>query len=114
MEINMKSKNVLWLSILAIAGMFAGCSKDPLSNLTTEESRIYITDHDSTKDFKSFHTFSISDSVAVLNNGQASKQLNEADQAFVNAVRTEMQANGFTEVSKGANPDLGINVTRIY
>lgn len=110
----MKSKNVLWLSVLVTAGMFASCSKDPLSNLTSEESRIYITDHDSTKNFKNFGTFSISDSVAVLNDNQASKQLNQNDQAFINAVSKEMQNAGYTLVSKGASPDLAINLTRIY
>jgi hypothetical protein len=39
----MKSKNVLWVSVLALAAMFTSCSKDPLANLTDEESRIYIT-----------------------------------------------------------------------
>lgn len=110
----MKSKNVLWMSILVAGAAFTGCSKDPLASLTAEESRIYITDHDSTKNFKNFNTFSISDSVAVLNNGQASKQLNETDQAFIDAVKAEMQNSGYTLVSKGANPDLGINITRIY
>lgn len=110
----MKRINVLWVSILALGTMFTSCSKDPVANLTTEESRIYITDHDSTKNFKSFHTFSISDSVAVINDGQASKQLNETDQAFINAVESEMQASGYTLVSKSATPDLGINITRIY
>ena len=110
----MKRISVLWVSILALGTMFTSCSKDPLANLTTEESRIYITDHDSTKNFKSFHTFSISDSVAVINDGQASKQLNETDQAFINAVKSEMQASGYTLVSKSATPDLGINITRIY
>jgi len=110
----MKSKNVMWLGILAMAVAFTSCSKDPLSNLTADESRIYITDHDSTKNFGNFHTFSISDSVAVLNNGEASKQLNESDLAFINAVKSEMQNAGYTLVSKGASPDLAVNVTRIY
>jgi len=110
----MKSKNLIWLFILAIAATFTSCSKDPLSDLTAEESRIYITDHDSTKDFKTFQTFSISDSVAVVNNGQVSKQLNETDLAFINAVKSELQNKGYTLVAKGANPDLGVNVTRIY
>lgn len=109
----MKSKNALWVSIAAMVAL-ASCSKDPLANLTAEESRIYITDHDSTKDFTNFKTFSISDSVAVVNNGQPSKQLNETDQAFIDAVKGEMQNNGYTLVNKGSSPDLGINVTRIY
>ena len=110
----MKSKNVLLVGILAIVVILSSCSKDPLANLTAEESRIYITDHDSTKDFKNFRTFSISDSVAVINNGQPSKQLTETDQAFIDAVKSEMQNDGYTLVNKGANPDLGINITRIY
>lgn len=109
----MKSKSGLWLGVFA-AVMLIGCSKDPLANLTSEESRIYITDHDTTANFSAFKTFSVSDSVAVNNNGQASKQLNDADQAFIDAVKTEMQANGFTLVNKTSDPDLGINVTRIY
>jgi len=110
----MKSRNLLGISILAMVVLFTSCAKDPLANLTTEESRIYITDHDSTKDFKNYHTFSIADSVAVLNNGQASKQQNATDLAFINAVQNEMQNAGYTLVSKGASPDLAINITRIY
>ena len=110
----MKRKNVLWMYVGLLGILFTSCSKDPLANLTPEESRIYITDHDSTQNFTNFHTFSISDSVAVLNNGQPSKQLNETDQAFINAVKTEMQNDGYTLVNKSANPDVGINITRIY
>lgn len=110
----MKSKNVLWVGILALAAMFTGCTKDPLGNLTAEESRIYITNHDSTVNFSGYKTFSISDSVAVINDGRASKEITATDQAFINAVKAEMQAKGFKLVSKSAKPDLGINVSRIY
>ena len=72
----MKSKNVLWVSLVAIATVFTSCAKDPLANLTSEESRIYITDHDSTANFSAFKTFSIADSVAVINDGQVIKATN--------------------------------------
>jgi len=110
----MKSKNVMWMSILALGAVFTGCTKDPVANLSPEESRIYITDYDSTANFSGYKTFSISDSVAVINEGQASKEITATDQAFINAVRQEMQAKGYTLVAKNANPDLGINVSRIY
>jgi len=110
----MKSKNVMWVMILALGALFTGCTKDPVANLTEEESRIYITDHDSTANFSGFRTFSISDSVAVINDGRASKEITPTDQAFINAVKSEMQAKGYTMVGKAANPDLGINVSRIY
>lgn len=34
----MKSKNVLFVGIIGVALAFTGCSKDPISNLTQEES----------------------------------------------------------------------------
>jgi hypothetical protein len=110
----MKRKSGLWLSIVALITVFSSCSKDPLSNLTAEESRIYITNQDSTANFSSFRTYSISDSVVVSNNGQVSRQLNSTDQAFIGAVKSEMQNRGYTLVSKSSNPDIGINVNRIY
>jgi hypothetical protein len=110
----MKSKNMSWITILAIGAILTGCTKDPVANLTEEESRIYITNHDSTANFSRYKTFSISDSVAVINDGRASKEITATDQAFINAVKAEMQAKGFTIVGKAANPDLGINVSRIY
>jgi hypothetical protein len=110
----MKSKNVLWVSMLALAAVFTGCSKDPLNNLTDEESRIYITDHDSTVNFASYNTYTIADSVAVINNGNATKESTATDVAFINAVKAQMQSAGFTLVSRSANPDLAVNVNRIY
>lgn len=97
----------------AIVLLAFGCKKNPLDRLTVEESRIYITDHDSTLNFSSFKTFSVSDSVARIENGDASMQLNETDVAFVNAVKQEMRSKGFTEVSKDVDPDLGLTVNRI-
>lgn len=93
--------------------LFIGCSKDPLNHLTAEESRIYITDHDSSANFSDFKTFSISDSVAVISNGKSSGELNAEDQAYIDAVKKYMQAAGYTLVSKDDNPDLGINVNHI-
>lgn len=110
----MKSKFGLWLSIVALVTTFASCSKDPLDNLTEEESRIYITNYDSTAVFLNYKTFSISDTVVVNNNRQVSKQSNTTDQAFISAVKSEMQARGYTLIGKNSNPDLGINVNRIY
>ena len=96
-----------------LVGTLLGCKKQPLDNLTDSESRIYITDHDSTINFSSFHTFSISDSVALIENGKGQHQLNDADAAYIQAVKNLMQAKGYAEVSKENNPDLGITINRI-
>jgi hypothetical protein len=110
----MKSKNVMWSCLVLLTPFFTSCSKDPLSNLSQEDSRIYITDYDSTASFSGFKTFSISDSVTVINNGQSSRQSTNTDQAFISAIRGQLVSRGYQYVDRSANPDLGINVTRIY
>jgi hypothetical protein len=93
--------------------IYTGCQKEPLDNLTTDESRIYITDHDSTVNFSNYKTYSISDSVAVIENGQATRQLDEPGAAYIQAVKKYMAAAGFTLVDKSQNPDVGVDVNHI-
>ncbi len=48
---------------LLIAGLgLMSCSKDPISDLSNEESLVYITNHDKSANFSQFKTFSIVDS----------------------------------------------------
>ena len=110
----MRKINLIVMGILVSATIYNGCTKDPLKSLTIDESRIYITNKDSLADFASYKTYNISDSVAVLDNGQVSKDLTSLDQAYIDAVNKYMQQNGYMLVAKDANPDLGINVNRIY
>ncbi len=100
-----------WLICLAV--LYIGCTKDPLNNLTADESRIYITDHDSSVKFTNYKTYSISDSVAIIENNKSVRQLNDVDQAYLNAVKKYMDAAGYQMVSKNDNPDLGVNVNHI-
>ncbi len=109
----MKSKYLLFGSVLSLGLAITGCSKEPIDNLTQEESRIYITNHDSSAKFSSYNTFSISDSVVSLNNGRSTKVLTAVDQNFINATRAQMVAAGYTEVNRQNKPDVGVNVTRI-
>lgn len=110
MQNNKKTVAVL---LLITAALF-GCTKEPLKNLTEEESRIYITNADTTVNFTAFKTYSISDSVVVLDNGQSYRDLAPSDQAYINAVNKYMQLKGYTNVSKQNNPDLAIGINRIY
>ena len=75
--------------------MFFGCTKEPLNNLTQEESRIYVTNSDSTINFGSYKTYSISDSVAVLIMADSYKELHGLDQAYIDAVNKYMQQRGY-------------------
>ena len=102
------------VSICLAALLATGCVKEPIKHMTTDESRIYITNHDSTVNFRSFATFSITDSVAVITNDRLErKALTDVDAAFINAVKQQMQQLNYQLVPKNQNPDLGINVSRI-
>lgn len=110
----MKNKHVLIAAFSVCAAMLFSCTKEPLNNLTQEESRIYVTNSDSTLNFASYKTYSISDSADVLDNGQTYKDLQPVDQAYMDAIKNYMNARGYTLVNKNSNPDLVLNVNRIY
>ena len=101
------------IGFTAVSVLYTSCTKDPVTNLNTEESRIYITDHDSSVNFSNYNTYSISDSVAVIQNGSSSRELDTVDQAYIDAVKKYMNMAGYTLVSKNQNPDLGVDVNHI-
>ena len=107
-------KKILFLSGLAgFVLFFIGCTKDPINNLTDEESRIYITNHDSSANFSNYKTYSISDSVAVIDNTNSQRELTDVDQAYIDAVKKYMQQRGYLLAVKNNNPDVGVDVSRI-
>ncbi|WP_212006244.1 DUF4136 domain-containing protein [Chitinophaga sp. HK235] len=113
----MKRTMYLLSAVAVVMAMlsFSSCRKDPLKDMTDEESRIYITNHDAKADFTSYSTFSIVDSVVVLsrNSDAAKKALTTYDKQLIASVTAAMKQRGYTLVDKSAKPDLGINLTRI-
>ena len=111
----MKQKLLVFGLAAATAVMFAACQKDPMKNLTASESRIYLTNRDSTVSFSEFKTFSVADSVGVIEDNQGiGKSNDDFDINVIAKVREHLESRGFTEVSRDDSPDLGITVTRIY
>jgi hypothetical protein len=100
--------------IAAVIFILGSCNKDAVSKLSADESRLYITNHDSTTDFSSFKTFSISDSVDVIsNNHLRGKTRTPFDSLLISSVAGIMTQRGYTQVTNDAKPDLGINVNNI-
>jgi hypothetical protein len=64
-----KGAAVAGLGLLVLV-LLNSCRKDPLNNLSSDESRIYITNYDTTASFSSYKTFSVDDSVTVILNNQ--------------------------------------------
>lgn len=110
-------RNTIGTALLFAAGIVAlsSCTKDPLNNLTEEESRIYITNRDSTANFSSYRTYSLADSVSLVDNGRfAGREATTWDVQLTTAIAGAMNARGYTRVARTANPELGINVSRVY
>jgi len=109
----MKRILLMFIGLTSFSIILNSCTKDPVGDLTAEESRIYITDHDSSVNFSNYSTYSISDSVAVIENGKSTRDLSEVDEAYIAAVKKYMDHAGFKRVSKSENPDLGVDVNHI-
>jgi hypothetical protein len=108
----MKRKLIGLASLCSV--LLLSCAKDPLNNMTQEESRIYITNYDTAARFSNYRTFTISDSVAVVQNNQlAGREMTAVDVQFVNAVVEALQQRGYTRVARNQSPDLGVAISRI-
>jgi hypothetical protein len=110
----MKRTGMILSAIAVSALLISSCRKEPLNDMTEEESRIYVTNYNDTADFTSYKTFSIVDSVAVISNRtDDKKELTEYDVKLLNSLKTSLQGRGYTLVDKAAKPDLAVNVSRI-
>jgi len=110
-------KRMIGLAMLALTSvaLLSSCTKDPMSNLSEEESRIYITNKNNSADFSTYKTYSIPDSVYVVSNNQfQGGQATTWDLQALAAVRNALESRGYVRVSRSQSPDLGINVSRLY
>jgi hypothetical protein len=110
----MKRVMLLMSAALGVVLSLSSCGKDPLKDMTEEESRIYVTNRADSVDFTSYKTFSIADSVAVATNSNTEERaLTDYDKKLIADVTQSLQARGYTQVPKAAKPDLAVNLTRI-
>jgi len=108
-------KTIFLISAGALLLATTACTKNAADRLSDDESRIYITNHDETAAFTSYSTFSIADSVALIDNNQFTKrERTPFDAQLIDAFVAQMQQKGYTRVAANANPDLGITVNRVY
>lgn len=106
-------ENIKILGLFALIGLFAACQNDPLSDLTVEDSQVFITNHDNSVNFKQFKTFSIVDSVLIVGNQGGGTSLSATDVQFLNTIIQQMKSLGYKYVSPKEKPDVGINVAQV-
>lgn len=106
-------KNIKILGLFALIGLFAACQNDPLSDLSVEDSQVFLTNRNQSVDFKQFKTFSIVDSVLIVGNQGTGTTLSNTDVQFLNIVIQQMKSFGYTYVRPNDKPDVGINVIQV-
>ena len=110
----MREIRVFCFTALGLLGLLS-CTKNVTDNLDPDEMPLYITKAESSIDFSNYGTYSLADSVAVINNDQLVQRVRtDYDAAFIDAIATQMQSRGFTRVPHGETPDIGITISRIY
>ncbi|HVU56755.1 MAG TPA: DUF4136 domain-containing protein [Puia sp.] len=110
-------KRIGWLTGVALLTIFAfgSCRKDPLNNLTNDESRIYISNYDTTANFASYKTFSVTDSVDVIQDNQLyGRELSSFDSTVIAVTKSILQQRGYQLVARESSPDLAVNISRVY
>jgi len=90
--------------------MIAGCYKDPNYDQLSSNFTV-VTNRDLNVQFSNFKTYYVSDTVAFTSSASRDSFLLGADaQAVISAVKTNMNARGYSFVPKSSHPDLGLNV----
>ncbi len=107
--------NKRWfLSFPVLCLLMISCTKEPLDHLTADESRIYVTNYDTTAQFGNYATFRPADSIAIITNNQLQgRERTAADAQLIDAVAATLQQRGYTRVAAGQGADLGVTLSAI-
>lgn len=98
---------------LAVLVIWQACAPNPLNDLSISDSQTFITNYDQSVSFNSYKTFSISDSVYVINNNQYYKANTPRDAQIVFQVTEQLKSRGFKYVKKSEKPDIAVDVARV-
>ena len=105
-------KRIVLLGI--VLASLISCRKTPdLSQLTNKF--VVTTARDPKANFGSYNTYHIADTVSYISNTPTADTIivGPAAVQLVNAVKTNMNARGYSFVARNANPDLGLRLLAI-
>ena len=104
-------KQFFFLTIFSFA--FFACRKLPDTGALSNSFAVQ-TSKDANANFSNYNTYSISDTINLRSTNPNDTVWDDADaQQLIDAVRSNLDARGYTEVDRGSVPDLGIGFTAI-
>lgn len=103
-------KYSIFVITLAAGALLAACSKDPISDLTYEDTHVFFTNHDKDVNFKQYKSFSIVDSVYIISNQGEGTSQSETDLTMISRIIQNMKQLGYEYVGPDDSPDVGITL----
>lgn len=98
---------------VTVAMIATACAPDPLNDLTVEETQVFITNYEPTTNFANYQTFSLADTVYVIQNQQTGVSTSTQDYVALDRITSTLTQRGYKRVTREAKPDLGVSVARI-
>jgi hypothetical protein len=99
--------------VLLLAAMSWSCAPDALQDLTPEDSQVFITNYQKSANFRNYQTFSLADSVYLLQNQRTGVSTLPLDFRILGRVADNLTKRGYKRILRSEKPDLGVNVIRI-
>jgi hypothetical protein len=102
------------LTFISICVVFFSCRPEPDDQDLVDEF-VVSTNYDQTADFSEYATYSIpTDTIGFVSNSSNDTIIVQTESSFprpvLQAIRSAMNARGYAEVDRTANPDLAVNV----
>lgn len=102
------------LMLLVLAGaLVSACSWGPGSMDETRDQILTVARKGETVDFSKFHSFAITDSLSVVEDGKKYRLNNDTTEKIIAQVVVNMNRCGYSQVNADENPDLLVDVSYI-
>ena len=103
------------MSIPLAAVILAGCQKMP-SVVDADGELLVSTSYDQEADFSKYTTFTVADSIFVLDSYMGDMVKNSCTDGLLDECKTMMESLGYTfvDIDNKADADLGIQLTYVY
>ncbi|MBC8155708.1 MAG: DUF4136 domain-containing protein [Bacteroidetes bacterium] len=108
-----KSRFGGWVALVLSVSALVSCRDNAIDNLAPQDSQVFITNYDRSANFSQYRTFSLPDSVIIQSNDRSRTSGSAIEQRFLTSVANALTSRGYTRVSRGQVPDLGVAVIRV-
>jgi hypothetical protein len=109
----MKALNSILISLL-LFWQFSCTQSDVITDISEEDTRVYLSNFDKKIDFSTYKTYSLLDTVYVVINDQIRQSMRpNTDKTFIQFFNENLQYKNFIKINRQNKPDLGIMISRV-